>query len=140
MKIPLLILCLVSALGCAKKPEVVVINLSSFDAPLSVRKEWVREQKRISKPHFEQEYGWLLTAKSIDAKEAQQIAYLYFYSSGQECGYLDNPRLVDGVWRWESYVRFQERAVDQVLVDARSGQVWQDGHEKLDAMKLLRTK
>ena len=88
MKISLQILCLGFAVGCVKKPEVVLIDLNSFEAPLSARKEWVRDQKKISRVRFEQEYGWLLAAKSIDAKEAQQIGYLYFYSSGQGCGYL----------------------------------------------------
>src|SRR4051812_12434645 len=101
MKIPLLILCLVSAVGCAKKPEVVLIDLNSFDAPLSARREWVRDQRKISRADFEKEYGWLLAAKSIEAREAKQIGYLYFYSSGQGCGYLDNPRLADGVWHLE---------------------------------------
>ncbi|MDI1320492.1 MAG: hypothetical protein PSW75_09930 [bacterium] len=126
--------------GCTKKPQSVLIDMRKIEASLADRKEWVREQKRLARPRFEEDYGWLLAAKKIEAKEAMQIGYLFFYSSGSMCGYLDNPRLSGGIWRLDYHPGLPPSEGNPIFVDAHSGEVWQESQKRVDALALIRHK
>ena len=138
MKIPFIVVLLVLCAGCTRKPEVRVFSANRIDATVADRKAWVREYKKKDRSRFDAEYGSLLGAKTFEAKEAMQIGYLYFYSSGSLCGYLDNPRLTDGVWQLDFSPGFPPAGGDPVFVDAMTGKVWQRGQKKFDALALCR--
>ena len=119
-------------------PKAVMVHPNRIEATVADRKAWVRDQKRRDRLRFDAEYGSVLVAKKIEAKEAMQLGYLFFYSSGSLCGYLDNPRLTDGVWQLDFFPGFPPAGGDPVFVDARTGEVWQAGQKKFDALALLR--
>lgn len=138
MKIPVLAVLLAICGGCAQEPKVVMVHPNRIEATVADRKAWVRDQKKRDRSRFDAEYGSVLAAKKIEAKEAMQLGYLFFYSSGNLCGYLDNPRLTDRVWQLDFFPGFPPAGGDPVFVDAQTGEVWQAGQKKCDALALLR--
>lgn len=138
MKIPVLVVLLVICGGCAQEPKVITVHPNRIEATVADRHAWVRDQKQRDRSRFDVQCGSVLAAKKIEAKEAMQLGYLFFYSSGNLCGYLDNPRLTDGVWRLDFFPGLPPSGGDPVFVDARTGEVWQVGQKRIDALALLR--
>ncbi len=138
MKTPVLAFLLVIFAGCAEESKVTLVHPNRIEAAIADRQAWVRDQKKKDRSHFDAEYGSVLLAKKIEAKEAMQIGHLFFYSSGNLCGYFDNPRLVDGVWQLDFFPGSPPTSGDAVFVDARTGEVWQRDQKKVDALALLR--
>ncbi|MEO6246835.1 MAG: hypothetical protein ABIQ12_15520 [Opitutaceae bacterium] len=138
MKLPVLAVLLALCAGCAQQPEVIVVYPNKIEATVAARKASVRDQKKKDQSRFNAEYGSVLGAKRIEAKEAMQLGYLFFYSSGSLCGYLDNPRLIDGVWQIDFFPGLPPSIGDPVFVDARTGEIWQTTQKKVDALALLR--
>jgi len=64
-----------------------------ISAPLAQRREWVLRQANQSEAAelFARDYEWILTAPSIGATEAKQLAHLFFYSTDTMGGYFDDP-------------------------------------------------
>jgi len=143
MKIPVLVLLLTICSGCTQEPKAVMFYPNRIEATVSDRKAWVRDEKKRDRARFDIEYGSVLLAKKIEAKEAMQLGYLFFYSSGQLCGYLDNPRVANGIWQLDFFPGIpspgsSEPSGDPVFVDSRTGEVWQEGQKRLNALALLR--
>ena len=138
MKFSALILLVTLCGGCAQKPDTALIDPAKIEASLDMRRAWVREQKKLDRERFDLNYGFVLSAPRIESKEAMQIGYLFFYSAGNLCGYLDNPRLIDGVWRLEFFPGLPPSSGNPVFVDVKSGKVWQDESKKIDAFALIR--
>ena len=143
MKIPVLVVLLALCGGCAPQPKVVMVYPNRIEASIGERKAWVRDEKKRDRSGFDSKYGSVLLAKKIEAKQAMQIGNLFFYSSGQLCGYLGNPRLTDGVWQLDFSSGLPSPGLppsggNPVFVDSRTGEVWQVGQKRLDALALLR--
>ena len=127
------------AAGCGNSPKLVSFVPGKIEATLSERKIWVREQKDRDRQRFRSDYEWLLSAKAIGAKEAKQIAYLFFYSTDTRGGYFEEPRLAEGIWRLDFVPEMRPSSASPVFVDSKTGEVWQEGQAvKVDALKLIR--
>lgn len=136
---PTLLGLILAAGGCVQSPSIVLVDPTRIEASLSERQTWVREQKRRDRTRFERDHAWLLAAREIGRNEALQLGYLFFYSSGTLCGYLDNPRKVNGVWRLDFYPGLGPGSSAAVLVDPASRDVWQEGQSsKVNALALIR--
>jgi hypothetical protein len=122
-----------------KSGDIVVVDFSKISVPLNQRYAWIADRKRRNPVKFQREYGWILSSKNLGANEVEQIAYLFFYSAGFMEGYLDPPVKDGDIWRCDLRVGFPASEVKAILVDARSGEVWQDGqNERVDALALIR--
>lgn len=73
-----------------KSPDFALTDINNNNASSEQRRQWVIALKAHNRRRFEEDYGVILNAKTIQGKEALQIAYLFFYSSGQICGYVEN--------------------------------------------------
>ena len=135
----LLTVWILAYIGCAvREPEVVLVNPSRIEASLADRERWVIEQKKRDRARFEADYGWILSARTIGGQEARQIAYLFFYSAGSNCGAFEEPKLSDGIWRLDFLSGFSAASGFPVFVDAKNGEVWQFASTRLDALALIR--
>lgn len=74
------------------KPKAEMVDPRVIHASVEQRRQWVIEQAEGPGAWlFSREYEWLLTANSIGPKEAKQLAYLFFYSTGTIGGYFEEP-------------------------------------------------
>ncbi len=129
----------VVAVGCAvREPDVVLVDPAKIEAPLAERRRWVSEQKKRDRARFEAEYDWMASSRTIGSNEARQIAHLFFYSAGSNCGAFEEPTLANGVWRLGFLSGFAAAPGLPVFVDAKTGEVWQIASAKLDALALIR--
>ena len=134
--------------GCSKpEPEfagakIVLVDPRKIEASLEQRVAWVRAQKARDPQRFDQDYGWILKSKTIGQREAQQLAYLFFYSSDQACGYFSEGVLQDGIWTfgYNNGTPTQPPLLSPpVHVDAATGHTWQEGQTtRVDAFALIR--
>lgn len=123
-----------------ESPEVVLMNLGTIDASFAQRRDWVISLKARNRKRFEEDYGAILRAKTIEGKEALQIAYLFFYSSGHMCGYVEDPVQQGDLWRCVVNVGFPPDQAKPILVEPKSGKVWQEGQtEKIDYIALIQS-
>ena len=123
-----------------KSPELMLVNPNTIDASFEQRRDWVIALKARSRERFEEDYGAILTAKNIGEKEALQIAYLFFYSSGHVCGYVETPTQQGDLWRCAVNVGFPPNRAKPILVESKSGKVWQEGKTgKIDYIALIQS-
>jgi hypothetical protein len=135
--------------GCTKsEPEFAPAQIVRFDprkieASLAERVSWVQTQKSRNPQRFDEDYGWIPKSKTIGQREAQQLAYLFFYSSDQACGDFSDGVLAGGVWtfRYNNGFRTYPPLVSPpVHVDAKTGHTWQEGQtHRVDLLALLRS-
>jgi hypothetical protein len=134
--------------GCSK-PEsefagakIVLFDPRKIEASLEERVAWVRAQKGRNAQRFDEDYGWILKSNTIGQREAQQLAYLFFYSSDQACGDFSDGVLHDGVWTfaYNNGTRTQPPLISPpVHVDAATGHAWQEGQTtRVDTLALIR--
>lgn len=134
--------------GCSKtEPEfagakIVLFDPRRIEASLEQRVAWVRAQKDRDPQRFDQDYGRILKSKTIGQREAQQLAYLFFYSSDQACGDFSDGVLQDGIWTfgYNNGTRTQPPLISPpVHVDAKTGHTWQEGQTaRVDTLALIR--
>jgi hypothetical protein len=122
------------------KPDVEVIDPRVISAAVEERREWVVKQAEGDGAWlFARDYEWILTSTVIAEKEATQLAYLFFYSTGTIGGYFDDPRKNAGVFMFRFHSEMGPTEGFPVFVDAKSGVVWQEGQtEKSDMLALIR--
>jgi hypothetical protein len=132
--------------GCQPKPETALKNfpdlaladINNIDASFEQRRQWVINLKKHNRKRFNEDYGAILGASVFDGKEALQIAYLFFYSSGHICGYVETPIKHGDLWRCAVNLGFPPNQAKPILVDAKSGKVWQEGQTaKVDYIALI---
>ncbi len=116
----------------------MLLNPNNIDASFEQRRQWVITLKAHNRKRFEEDYGAILSEKPVRGKEALQIAYLFFYSSGQMCGYVEDPIQKGYLWHCAAKVGFPPDQARPILVDARAGRVWQEGQTvKVDYIALI---
>ena len=81
----------------------------------------------------------MLAAKTIGPKEAKQLAYLFFYSTGTMGGYFDEPVRDDDRFRFSFHSELGPVTGFPVFVDTKTGSAWQEGQkERIDMLSLIR--
>jgi hypothetical protein len=131
-----------ASLRADQKPQsVITFRPGEVVASLDSRREWVVEQKRINRHEFDAKYGWIVKAPAVTEMFLQQIAYLYFYSTGLMCGFLDNPERHGDFWSFRVHDGLPPGTSGKpILVDPKGGLVWQEGQtEKIDYVSLIKT-
>jgi len=139
----LLIAFSLSLLQAADLPdEVILIDPRVIDATLAQREQWIIEQAKgptYREQMFSDEYEWLLTSDSIRAKEAKQLAYLFFASTGAMGGYFEDPILVGSSYKITFHSELGPTEAFPVFVDVKTGLTWQEGQkQKIDTLALIR--
>lgn len=143
MRIYLLpVLLFVSLWGFAadEMPMTEKIDPRVICASLEHRREWVIEQAEGPGAWlFSRDYEWLLAARAIGPKEANQMAYLFFYSTGTKGGYFDLPSREDNRFKFKFHSELGPVEGFPVFVDSTTGFAWQEGQdEKIDTLSLIR--
>ncbi len=123
-----------------EKPQAEMIDPRVIHSSLEHRRQWVIEQAEgPGAALFSREYEWLLTAKSIGPKEAKQLAYLFFYSTGTMGGYFEEPVRDGDLFRLTFHSELGPVVGFPVFVDAKTGATWQKGQkERVDVLSLIR--
>jgi hypothetical protein len=126
--------------GCANTPYAVRVDSRVIQASTAERRQWVIKQaKGPCAWMFSRDYEWVLTSKSLGPKEARQLAYLFFYSTGTVGGYFDDPVAEGSRFRLRFHSELGPTEGPPVFVDAQSGSAWQEGQkEKVDMLSLIR--
>jgi hypothetical protein len=122
--------------------QVIRFDSREIEASLAQREQWIIDQAKGSSHRaklFSGEYEWLLSSNFILTKEAKQLAYLFFASTGAMGGYFDDPVLVDGVYIIAFHSELGPIEGFPVFVEAQTGLTWQKGQkEKIDTLALIR--
>ena len=127
--------------AAGENPKAEAIDDSRIiQASLEQRYQWVIEQAEGPGAWlFSREYEWVLAAKSIGQKEAKQLAYLFFYSTGAMGGYFDEPVREGDRFKFAFHSELGPVVGFPVFVDAKTGSAWQAGQkERIDVLSLIR--
>ena len=101
------------------------------------REKWVTWQKKKDPEEFAKRYGFIEPEDGIDQKEAWAIAKFYFYSTGNLCGMAREPIKEGELWKSELLYGIAGTPIAPILVDAKTGAVWQTGGERIDDVMAL---
>lgn len=121
------------------KPKIEMIDPRVIHASIDQRRQWVIEQaKGPGAWLFSRDYEWVLTAKSIGPKEATQLAYLFFYSTGTMGGYFDEPLRERDRFKFAFHAELGPTEGFPVFVESKTGLAWQEGQtDKVDTLSLI---
>jgi hypothetical protein len=123
-----------------EKPKGEVRDPRVIHASLEARRQWVIDQAEGRGAWlFSRDYEWILASNAIGPKEACQLAYLFFYSTGVMGGYFEQPVRDGDRFRLTFHSELGPVEGFPVFVDSRTGFAWQEGQkEKIDTLSLIR--
>ncbi len=126
--------------AAGEKPKPEERDARVITASLEYRRKWVIEQAEGPGAWlFSRDYEGVLAAKSIGPKEANQLAYVFFYSTGVMGGYFERPVQEGDLFRFAFHPELGRAEGLPVFVDPKTGFAWQEGQkEKVDTLSLIR--
>jgi hypothetical protein len=126
--------------AAAEKPKAEMRDPRVIHASQEYRRKWVIEQAEGPGAWlFSRDYEGVLTAEAIGPKEANQLAYVFFYSTGVMGGYFERPVRDGDLFRFAFHPELGRVEGLSVFVDPKTGFAWQEGQkEKIDTLSLIR--